>query len=177
MNTFNSFPEFVNCTFENNFASGDGGAVAGYGIFTNCMFIGNEANFSSGAIDGGGTITNCTFENNWAYTQGGAMSFGSGALIDCTFQDNYAADGGAISIPEYGHPLIDRCVFKNNIAERGGAIYSWGGQPVVQNSIFDSNGTPLCHGGVFYLEYYGDRERDYIINISNCLMVNNLNSF
>ena len=62
---------FRNCTFRNNYASDDGGAVSGCNfdgldIFQNCLFIENEAP-KGGAISsviGFIQVTNCTFVNN-----------------------------------------------------------------------------------------------------------------
>jgi predicted outer membrane repeat protein len=81
----------VNCTFRDNKANGNGGAMSGNGQkATNCDFINNTAK------NGGATYriiaNNCTFIENNAAEYGGAMY--EGTNIECIFKDNKAGISG-----------------------------------------------------------------------------------
>ena len=125
----------INCTFRDNHADWDGGAVyrvksidctftnnsagkRGGGIFdanaTNCIFTGNYAGESAGAMCGRLAL-NCTFRGNHA-ANGGAM--GDGRAINCTFTGNYAEGyGGATYYND-----VSNCTFTQNNATTGGAL-------------------------------------------------------
>ena len=89
-------PEVNACTFLNNSANTDGGAIAIYGplddpegqesapAITNCVFGGNTAVQFGGALlvnDGRPIITNCTVYGNTAATAGGLYALDSRVLM------------------------------------------------------------------------------------------------
>lgn len=146
-------PTIRNCTFRNNQAKGEGGAVyhdAGMGgivntWFENCSFENNGSVIDAGAIyqratHGGslGTVYhNCTFSANTAQENGGAFvqeimgsdTEASIQIFDCTFESNIAAgDAGAIfaeATDGATHQLIiQNCSFLDNSASRSaGAVF------------------------------------------------------
>ena len=124
--------EFINCTFNNNFAKkGNGGAIWSNNSLSliGCTFNANRASVDGGAlyiIDGGvqASIKNCEFDGNNASDWGGAIYYsGLDALIsDSTFKNNriYYYDGGAIYIDKnlssslkYNFTMIDNA-FQSN---------------------------------------------------------------
>jgi len=80
-----SFPRFVACTFIDNSAGGNGGAVLGYSSgdhaeFTDCLFVGNGAGGLGGAIAldpiseyNSATLVGCTLRGNQSAASGGAV--------------------------------------------------------------------------------------------------------
>ena len=83
----------------------------------NCTFEGNTATDEGGAIwIKRGSVTNCTFTNNRAtgsYADGGAIcTWATISLTNCTFINNYGRDGGAVNLAD---PVIN-CTFINNTA-------------------------------------------------------------
>ncbi len=95
-------PEFLNCLFHNNIATGYGGAL--YIQYDNMQVY----------------MTNCIFYNN-SSSQGGAIGVQSNAHIyinNCTFADNTSPTGSAISIWNDDYHLIHNCIFAfNNSSE------------------------------------------------------------
>ena len=143
------------CTFINNTAAGDGGAIfwrsgAHDGIISNCIFINNTAGLNGGAVAWyisaeRGTILDSIFINNTAYRSAGAVLwFGhDGKVINSRFSGNKAlgmndgpdaygnttagGDGGAILLVG-ADGIVDNCTFIcNNASDRGGAIFLEGG--------------------------------------------------
>ncbi|MAB29162.1 MAG: hypothetical protein CMJ53_07805, partial [Planctomycetaceae bacterium] len=124
---------FLNCTFRNNHADEDGGAVSI-----------REEPFSTAAF------TNCRFLDNSAGDDGGAVqSLGGLAMVDCTFDSNFAAstngnyDGGGAIRGARGEMSFDGCTFTGNATNGfhgGGAILATEPDSVVVTScLFDSN--------------------------------------
>ena len=113
----------VNCTFINNYAAGDGGAISskdGSANVVNCTFISNSAEYWGGAMYEGSAV-NCTFINNSADT-GGAMYEGS--AVNCTFINNYADWAGGAMRVSSSSPVVN-CTFINNSAKNGGALFDY----------------------------------------------------
>ena len=131
---YTGFATFENCTFINNIASNNGGAIC-YCTATNCIFIGNSATNNGGAVYDS-TVTNCSFIGNSA-ANGGAIYCGK--IINCNFTDNSAAYGGAV-FAENNDFVIEDSRFDNNIAsDKGGAIYiKKSNNGVINNSCFNS---------------------------------------
>lgn len=160
-----SEPHIGYCTFQNNIATNNGGAIyyAGYyggkagGWVDFCTFNNNQSTFNGGAIYGdgyGGTtkplITNSTFTSNSAQRGGAICNSGSGngdgsaSILGCTFTTNAATvSGGAIYNEGYNgkaNAEIRNCTFTSNTsASKGGAIYNYGNNYNTTNS--QSNAT------------------------------------
>ncbi|WP_295115367.1 right-handed parallel beta-helix repeat-containing protein [uncultured Methanobrevibacter sp.] len=110
-----------NCTFKNNHASSDSGAVSG-GVLTDCTFIGNTADDCGGA-GAWGSYYNCNFINNSAKNFGGAIKNGK-SIENCTFINNAARMGGSIRFDsQQSNVVIKNCDFIKSSANNGGAIY------------------------------------------------------
>ena len=81
-------PTFANCTFDDNFATIDGGAMRltdfSFPTFSNVTFVDNGASVYGGAInyafDSLGMHNNCTFNGNTAGVSGGCISM----TCDCS---------------------------------------------------------------------------------------------
>ena len=134
------------CTFENNKASGYGGAVRMAGQFntiSNSKFIDNAADSGGSAvylIGYNNTVTGSTFENNDASSSG---------------------YGGAIFVGGHDN-LVNDSTFKSNKAPYGGAIYLYGNDNTVNNSTFENNDDyNILYGGAIYMGGY-----DNLINYS-----------
>ncbi|MBQ6139561.1 MAG: hypothetical protein IJI80_07810 [Methanobrevibacter sp.] len=130
----------INCTFTDNSAEYDGGAIAtgidGECNVINCTFTGNSAD-RGGALyyyESEGTVINCTFTGNFAGEWGGAIcvdDYAECTAKNCNFTDNSAGEySGAI---DCGNAIY--CNFINNTSEKAGALY--GGN--VTNCIFTGN--------------------------------------
>ena len=152
--------KLINCTFTDNSASNEGGALRIYGNFGpiyNCTFTDNSAGIDGGAIfkqSGNGvlSITLCNFTNNSASDTGGAIYKSAGALnlTDSNFDNNSATNGGAIRDGGL-EDLIANCNFTNNSAAKiGGAIYDTQKNVAVINSTFTDN-TAGTTGGAVHL--------------------------
>jgi len=110
-----------NCTFKNNHASVNTGAVVG-GVLTDCTFIGNTAVDFGGAA-AWGSYNNCIFINNSANNYAGAINNGN-SIENCIFINNSANDvGGAIRSNDRDYLKIKDCYFEKCQARTfGGAI-------------------------------------------------------
>jgi len=149
-----SAPIINNCTFQNNFAKGQGGAIyveAGNGgavfpEFDSCVFQNNKSGSSGGAIYHSGysngkitsTFINCDFSNNTAGASGGAVFNHGGSgntspiFKQCNFESNNSIGqhGGAMynlgNNSGLSSPIIINCRFFNNSGSSAGAIYNNG---------------------------------------------------
>jgi predicted outer membrane repeat protein len=176
-----AYPSFTDCTFSNNSAAGNGGAVASvsgaFPSFPGCTFTNNT---SSGAFGGGAIysdsvlgsplpILNCTFSSNRAQgstSYGGAIYLNLGNLTGCTFNNNRAngsTGGGAILANGL---TLNSCSFaENSTGSVGGAIYA--GATSATNCSFSGN-FALSAGAL----YHTTGSSSY----SNCTFSNNLAS-
>ena len=152
--------QFDNCTFNNNNASENGGAVeVGYytsGMsgnhkvsFVNCTFSNNKSDANGGAVHGQYVkINNCTFNKNSASGHGGALFLLTNEKIsDCKFSGNTSGgNGGAVYSVDDNNFIY--CSFDNNRANgKGGAIYMPGCSKIViracnikDNSAYEGGG-------------------------------------
>ncbi len=100
-------PTFIDCSFHQNIADFDGGALyctAGFAEakLTNCTFTGNRAGRIGGAISlafgfGQKQLTNCLIAGNLAGDYGGGLNYttrhGSSTTVsNCTIADNFVPD-------------------------------------------------------------------------------------
>ena len=130
----------IGCTFNKNYANGDGGAL--YNVNAeSCTFSGNCAEYRGGGIYNG-NATRCTFtDNNYAKQAGGGMY--TGDALNCIFTGNGAADQGAAM---YGGNAVG-CTFENNQADNHGAAISNGN---AVNCTFTGNHVNH-NGGAIYM--------------------------
>ena len=125
--------KITNCTFHNNAATGDGGAIdlritrSAINV-TDCIFLANECNLFGGGISIHTghkhskvlDLNNVTFLGNSAQT-GGGMFITTIFLQDVTFKnvtfrENFATNGGAISISKTLLTIYEVMAFVNNKA-------------------------------------------------------------
>lgn len=160
--------------FENNYASGSGGAINNVDSLTtlkNATFTGNNSILYGGALyfNGGvkgdetkdNIIDNTTFDGNFA-NAGGAIYMNSPIghieIKNSTFKDNHtngvqpsSSYGGAISIT--GGLDISDTEFTGNKAQSGGAIDLIGGNTVtITGGTFSDNEAVGFRGGAIYQE-------------------------
>ena len=119
----------INCIFENNYDSIQGGAIDNVGNLTciNCSFINNNAK-QGGAIINHRNVTcnNCTFISNNANYGGAIDNTGNFICENCSFLNNTALNasygyGGAMS--NSMNLTCINCTFINNqVCKYGGAI-------------------------------------------------------
>jgi predicted outer membrane repeat protein len=88
----------TSCTFQENFADEQGGAIrvqAGNTTISHCLFQGNKIKKDTGGV-------------------GGAIKVDTGTLVisGCTFKENKCRDGGAVGADTT--TTISQCIFKNN---------------------------------------------------------------
>jgi len=139
---------FTRCTFLQNTATSDSGALATNNtILTYCTFIGNQAPYA-GAGTIGGLFTDCLFSGNSASGEGGALLLGDGTqseFINCTFSGNSAGSGGAVYNIN-GSPIFHNCVLWGNTVTNGSEI-----------SMFrqDVQGLPPCTITLSYSDLQG----------------------
>jgi M6 family metalloprotease-like protein len=163
----------IGCTFNKNYANGDGGAV--YNVNTEgCTFSGNCAEYRGGGIYNGNAI-NCTFtDNNYAGQAGGGMH--TGDALNCIFTGNGAKDQGAAM---YGGNAFG-CTFENNNADNHGAAISNGNAvncTFTRNHV-NHNGGGIYNGNATDCNFKGNEafRGGGIYNgiATNCMFVNNV---
>ncbi|MBL51641.1 MAG: hypothetical protein CMG57_06750 [Candidatus Marinimicrobia bacterium] len=152
----NSSTVFENCSFINNVAHNNGGAVNYHGgssspVFKNTLFDGNSSTAYGGAIyiaeDAGGFhVEGCTFVNNSSANNGGAIQTSkSGNVINSTFFGNTTGEYGAISIGQQSVyvDVYNSILWNDNLShEFGGYV---GGFTVMHTNIQES-GNPDYDG-------------------------------
>ena len=155
---------FIDCVFRANSAT-RGGAI-GYNeagvVLTRCTFVENHATRDGGAVviyEESLVANDCLFEANTAVGDGGAIDVGlsSPELTRCEFVGNSAYRGGAVANSYETAPLITNSTFIGNTATYGGAIYSntevgswpWPWSVRLTNSTIAGN--TAQHGGGIYV--------------------------
>jgi predicted outer membrane repeat protein len=165
-----------NCTFWHNQAESVGGALVGNAY--DCVFTENSADYSGGAVYGGFLfedtyVVNCTFRNNSARF-GGAVS--DCIVINSTFIDNYATEsGGAIS-----QGSAETCTFINNSAGiSGGAIAgasalncTFKGNHAIEGGAMDANGFKAVNC-LFVNNSAQNGGATHYVAVYNCRFTNN----
>lgn len=166
-------------TFDNNTATtGNGGAILNYGPaphLTSCSFTNNAAAKNGGAVYSGASATltldvsseianvdaefignkaNASGEEGSGYYGGGAVCIGSGKLdVDgYNFENNYAkSKGGAINKRGGQELEISNSTFDGNYSELvGGAIYSYTNTLDIDDTDFTNNYSVSQDGGAIY---------------------------
>ncbi|MCJ0743347.1 LamG-like jellyroll fold domain-containing protein [Pedobacter montanisoli] len=187
MRNVNVSPTVRNCTFTNNKAGGNGGAVYNEGgapMFANCIFSANVCGYTTAGTRSGGAmannnstpnLTDCTFSSNIDRCYGGGALFNSycGAMMltRCTFLDNSSTSGGAVR-NRASHPAFNNCLFLNNKADRfAGAFWNEDilvASPTFTNCVFANNiSTGDGAGGAIYNEAAG------VSTFNNCVFYGN----
>jgi len=150
-----SYPEFVDCVFQNNYAMYGGGMYneSCTPYIVNCDFINNGSEFAAGISNNSSspTIIDSLFEGNSADDGAGGMynSYESMPLLyECVFVNNSAPrdDGRAMvnSSRSYQGPTIINCSFVSNSSNwGGGAMSNRSGVPVLIECSFIDNYTLL----------------------------------
>ena len=136
-----------NCSFINNSATVDGGAVCDkYSgtVIKNCIFRDNYAR----AVDRVYNIVNCTFVNNY-----GAISYANN-VVNCTFVNNY--NRAIYYIWDSG--IIENCIFKDNSA---GAIDTYSGGKIVNCSFVNNS---AGSGGAIYCKHISVYNSEFVNN-------------
>jgi len=157
-------PEFENCIFSNNLASGIGGALL--------------------SLEGRPRVTNCLFSNNSAL-KGGAIAsvaFATLDLIGCVFTENSAQEGGGLYCENADTTRITHCTFAQNSASLGSGlciIQSTANSQEVDHSIFAfGTGAEAVHwdgGGTLNLscaDIFGHAGGDWVGAISDQQNIN-----
>jgi len=175
-----------NCTFSDNWASGDGGALyvanGGRLELTDGTFRANGAGTNVGQARGtGGAIRNdgagqlalagCKFYRNFAGAQGGAFDNSRGHVIltRCSFIQNSAgsAGGGAVWNSEGQLTLVNCTLNSNRSGFSGGAIVNgWSGTLNAVNCCLHANYAQVQAGALD--NCFGGRT-----TLSNCTLVGN----
>jgi PKD repeat protein len=145
------------CTFEDNEATGSGGAVDNYqspSVWYRNVFVGNHAYANGGAFKNQAAaswIGNSQFYQNSAESMGGALDLSfvsTGVVTNSVFLGNHAVQGGAIRIngPHSSPRLTNLTVTNNSVSggsPKGAALFQMGGSTeafsTVVNSIFYGN--------------------------------------
>ncbi len=140
-----------NCTFSNNIANHEGGAIYLYNSDTeisDCTFIGNLSMGGSGNLKAGGavfiensdfSITDCYFEDN-SGTNGGALCIhnSTGTIDYSTFVDNRGT--GAAMLIKNSSPTINNCTITKHYRDTFmGYITMYDSDAVFNNSIIQDN--------------------------------------
>ena len=165
----------TNCTFSNNNAMLEGGAIYNGGTLT----VTNSTFSENGSAQGGAiynyresslSISNSTFSGNHGGEGGAIYNFLYSELIitDSTFVDNYADLGGGLFNYQLGIINVTSSTFSNNSADDGGGIYNykWGANTTVSNSTFTGNSATIYGGGIF-------NGLDSELTVTNCTLVYN----
>ena len=144
-------PTLINCTFANNRATNDGGAIYNY--------------------QSSPTLTKCTLSNNSAVRGGGIHNFwqSSPVLVNCKFKGNFARASGGGIFNYYGcRPVVDKCIFSNNrvLNGTGGGIFNEESSQIVRNCVFSGNLADTFGGGVS--NFIGT------LTLTNCTFIGNL---
>ena len=138
----------IDCSFENNRATGWGGAIdmnPGSATIVNSKFINNYAPLGGGAISKAAVnlnVINSVFTANHGGRGGAINSGNTGAslyVVGSTFSDNWAESyGGALVFDGTGN-ITDSVFINNSAGLGGGAVYMWDYNHIIKNSRFINN--------------------------------------
>jgi predicted outer membrane repeat protein len=113
-----------------------------------------------------------------AAEKGGAIVFKRTAananqpfLSDVTFHGNHAVDGGAISIDQYGHPILESVTISGNSADnRGGAIF---GECSSSPSTLCFSASIVSGGRVIFVDDVAAQGPEIFVNAYVAVFLNN----
>lgn len=174
----NAAVKATNCTFQNNTANDNGGAIYTWATanLTKCHFIGNTSH-QGGAILAASNVTieECDFTNNVANWFGGAVYIdGTGTVTvkKSTFTGNSVTDdgaGGACFCTSSGSVTLSESTFSNNISAAadamGGVVSTGSGAITVTNCTFNANQAGT--GGCLYTS-------GGLMKMTDCVFTNNV---
>jgi len=157
-------PTVVDCTFVENWANANGGAMYNRNnsdpVVVRGSFIENSAGYG-GAVhsDGGsdGAFIDCLFRRNTVGLEGGALYNSASSFPTfrrCTFLENESLlNGGAATQPNAmnpARPSFTDCLFEKNCALNGsgGALRTVGGSATVTNCTFRENIAAIDGGAI-----------------------------
>lgn len=184
----------VNCTFDNNLADVDGGAVyASLGaapLLINCIFKNNTAKNNGGAVaiyaNGANgyhpQLYGCIIDNNFAVQSGGAIYFdtnqvGAGllSLINCTISRNHTSGRyGNITLDRNARLHMNYCTVAGNVAGSNctsvGRLGRIPATHIIENSVFSKNegGEIFNIEGDVWLNYNKSFETNPWTLLKNC---------
>lgn len=121
----------------------DGGAISALGPITaiGCTFINNTATQNGGAIISMHhlTVTDCTFKENSANDGGAILSNGELTVNSSVFKSNTANNNGGAIYNLYGVLTVNDSTFKINKAKSGGGIFNDHGTLTSASCTFTRN--------------------------------------
>ena len=176
----------INTTFVNNTSERHGGAIDWYnadnGVIENCTFIENYATADGGALYTGDdnsngenlTIRNSNFVNNSAGDHGGALSmqFYNSLIKDCNFTSNYARYAGSVYMQnkKANQTQYINCIFLDSYTTTysGGAAIIYVPYVDFINCTFENCTTPGREGGAILFGAGADFSRIIDSNFTNC---------
>ncbi len=183
--------EINNCTFNNNYASSNGGGLySKYADFQSTyanktqnsvvifasIFSNNTSRSNGGGFYsvGGASVTDSIFSNNTSNGSGGGFYscydawYDIALITNSTFSDNQSSGYGGGFYSQYSTRIINSKLIHNSAKNNGGGFYSYNG-PTIIGSTLTSN-ISEGNGGGFYT--YGN----YSISRLSISIVNNNNA-
>lgn len=162
-------PVVRNCSFKNNFARNNGGAVYNFEnspSLINCWFEHNVAN-EGGAIfngkDASSVIQDCYFGQDSAASFGGAIHafLSAPRIIRSRFEGNYAGFfGGAIHFRSNTGGLIVNCEMRGNKSQvDGGGLYIENASNLNFHNCLITGNQAVQNGGGMYVSGFSSNPR------------------
>lgn len=141
-------PTIESCTFADNLAVSNGGAVCNLDgtapTFVACVFTSNDLALygSGGAVYNSGSTAsflNCTFQGQVILGDCGAVENNESdtAFVDCTFEGNAATLGPGAVCNFHSDAVFTRCTFIDNHGDE--AVRIIGSSPTFTDCVFSGN--------------------------------------
>ncbi|HEY3779814.1 MAG TPA: hypothetical protein VGL56_01930 [Fimbriimonadaceae bacterium] len=162
------------CSFTQNFADNDGGAIyvdsSSNVSVANTSFALNKSGNFAGAIYNLGTLTgqNCTFTSNSSNDFVGTLyNDGSAILTTCNIQSSQEINNGAVE--NQASLTLTGCVLSGNSSSAGiGALYNDNANLTAKGCLFSQNTGGAAGGGIYTI---GSSSNTVVIE--NCIFANN----